>query len=161
MDKVVTPRTGRAAPEHSVPLSIIGAIGRSVLVILLTGYLNMQLQLSEIHVFLDFNERPIGVEGDWLRYVWSVLLIVLVVAAVLVYRVAIRGTVARLTALATLAVLVLMAIPMSSGPRINAPEGYPLVLHIVVEGAKSPLVFALIGAIIADILLGRRKVRAN
>jgi hypothetical protein len=120
----------------------------------------MQLQLAEIHVVLGFDERPIGVEGDWPRYVWPALLIALAAAAVLVYRAVIRGTAARLTALVTLAVLVLLAIPMVSGPRLNAPEGYPLLTHIAVEGAKSPLVFALIGALIADLIAARMRVRS-
>lgn len=161
MDKVVTQRTSGASPARSSALSIFSAVAGPVLAVLLAGYLTMQLQLSEIHAVWGFNDRLVSVEGDWPRYVWPALLIALAAASVLLYRVLIRGTAARLTALATLAVMVLLAIPMATGLRVNAPEGHPLVLHIAVEGAKSPLFFALIGALIADILLGRGKVRPN
>jgi cytochrome bd-type quinol oxidase subunit 2 len=151
-DRKGTARLSRAAA------TIVIAVAGPVLVMLLAGYITMQLQLVEAHAVLGFNDRLVSVEGDWPRYVWPVALILLVVAAVLVYRVAVRGTAARFTALAVLALLVLLAIPMASGPRIN-PEGYPLMTHIAVEGAKSPLVFALIGALVADFIAARSRVR--
>ncbi|MDQ0770970.1 hypothetical protein QF031_003719 [Pseudarthrobacter defluvii] len=128
------------------------------MVVLLAGYITMQLQLVEAHGYLGFNERFVSVEGDWLRYVWPVLLVALVAAAVLVYRVAGRGTVARLTTLGTLVLVVLLAIPMASGPRLNPDEHYPLMTYIAVEGAKSPVVLALIGALVADLIATRGRV---
>jgi hypothetical protein len=157
MDKVANQDRKSAAPAPGAAASIVIAVAGPVLVVLLAGYITMQLQLVEAHAVLGFNDRLVSVEGDWPRFVWPAVLIVLVVAAILVYLVAIRGSAARLTALAVFAVLVLLAIPMASGPRLN-PEGYPLMTHIAVEGAKSPLVFALVGALVADLIVARRRV---
>jgi hypothetical protein len=105
---------------------------------------------------LGFNDTFVSVEGDWPRYVWPALLIALAAAAVLVYRVAVRGTAARLTALGILVLVALLAIPMASGPRLN-PDEHPLMTYIAIEGAKSPVVFALIGALVADFIATRRR----
>jgi hypothetical protein len=158
MNKVASQDRKSAAPVPGAAAPIVVAVAGPVLVILLAGYITMQLQLVEAHAVLGFNDRLVSVEGDWPRYAWPVALILLVVAAVMVYRAAIRGVAARLTALALFAVLVLLAIPIASGPRLN-PEGYPLMTHIAVEGAKSPLVFALTGALVADLIAARRRVR--
>ena len=126
--------------------------------VLLAGYITVQLQLVEAHGYLGFNDRFVSVEGDWPRYVWPALLIALVAAAVLVYRVAVRSTAARLTTLGIFILVALLAVPMASGPRLNPDEHYPFMTYIAVEGAKSPLVLALIGAIVADLIVTRRRV---
>lgn len=158
MDKVASQdRTSTASGPRSAA-SILLAIAAPILVVLLAGYITMQLQLAEAHGYLGFNDRFVSVEGDWPRYVWPALLIALATAAVLVYRAAVRGTPARLTTLGILVLVALLAIPMASGPRLNPDEHYPLMTYIAVEGAKSPLVLALIGALVADLLATRRRV---
>ena len=54
-----------------------------------------------------------------------------------------------------LALVAMLAIPMASGPRLNPDEHYPLMTYIAMEGAKSPLVLALIGALVADLIASR------
>ncbi|MEW1943422.1 hypothetical protein AB0299_20510 [Pseudarthrobacter sp. NPDC080037] len=95
--------------------SILIAVAGPILVVLLAGYITMQLQLAEAHGYLGFNDRFVSVEGDWPRYVWRALLIALAAAAVLVYRVAVRSTAARLITLGILVLVALLAIPMASG----------------------------------------------
>jgi len=158
MDKVASQdRTSRTSgPRPAV--SILIAVAGPIFVVLLAGYITMQLQLVEAHGYLGFNDRFVSVEGDWPRYVWPALLITLVAAAVLVYRVALRGTAARLMTLGILVLVALLAIPMASGPRLNPDEHYPLMTYILIEGAKSPLVLALIGALAADLIASSRRV---
>lgn len=157
MNKVASQDRMSTASGPRSAASILIAVAGPILVVLLTGYITMQLQLAEAHGYLGFNDRFVSVEGDWPRYVWPALLIALAAAAVLVYRVAVRGTAARLTALGILVLVALLAIPMASGPRLNPDEHYPLMTYIAVEGAKSPLVFALIGALVADFIATRRR----
>ena len=151
-----TDRTRRASGPRSAA-SLLIAVAGPILVVLLAGYITMQLQLVEAHGFLGFNDRFVSVEGDWPRYVWPVLLIALVTAAVLIYRMAVRETAARLTTLGIFILVALLAIPMASGPRLNPDEHYPLMTYIAVEGAKSPLVLALIGVLAADLIATRRR----
>jgi hypothetical protein len=155
-DKASTPR----ASERKSAVSVFASLASALLLIILTGYLTMQLQLSEIHAFMGFDSRPVGVSGDWLPYVWRLSLILLALAAVVVYRIVIQGAAARLLALVTLAVVVFVASPIASGSRL-AEEQYPLLLAIAVEGAKSPLILGFIGAIAADLIARRRRAGAH
>ena len=102
--------------------------------------------------------RIVGVSGEWLPYVWRLGFVLLAAAAVLVYRLTIRGTAARLATLATLAVFATVASPIGSGLPLDE-EQYPLMLYMGIEGAKSPLTLALIGAILAELIIVARKGR--
>lgn len=155
MGKVASQDSKAPAPITGAVAPIVIAVAGPLLVILLAGYITMQLQLVEAHGFMGFNGRFISVDGDWLRYLWPAALIVLVVAAVLVYRAVVRSAAARFTALGVFALVALLAIPMASGLRLNPDEHYPLMTYVAVEGAKSPLVLALIGALIADLIASR------
>lgn len=156
MDQVASKDRTSTASGPRPAVSILIAIAGPILVVLLAGYLTTQLQLVEAHGLLGFNDRFVSIEGDWPRYLWPALLIALVAAAVLVYRATVHGTATRLTTLGIFVVVALLAIPIASGPRLNPDEHYPLITYIVVEGAKSPLVFTLIGALVADLIATRR-----
>ncbi|WP_255405378.1 hypothetical protein [Sinomonas sp. R1AF57] len=158
MNKVASQDRMSTASGPRWASSILIAVAGPIVVVLLAGYITMQLQLAEAHGYLGFNDRIVGVEGDWPRYVWPALLIALAAAAVLVYRVAVHGTAARLITLGILVLVALLAIPMASGPRLNPDEHYPLMIYIAVEGAKSPLVLALIGALVVDFIASRRRL---
>ncbi|MBT2597837.1 hypothetical protein J7I92_21875 [Arthrobacter sp. ISL-72] len=129
-----------------------------MLVILLTGYLTMQLQAAYANALLGFNFRVVGVPGEWLPYVWRLGFVLLAAAAILVYRVAIRGTAARLTTLTILAVFAIIGSPIGSGLPLDEKQ-YPLMLFMGVEGAKSPFTLVLIGAIMAELISEARKAR--
>jgi hypothetical protein len=107
-----------------------------------------------------FDARAVGVSADWLPYVWRLSLILLALAAVTVYRVVLQGTAARIVALATLAAVAFIATPMATGSHV-AEEQQSLILGIAVEGAKSPLILALIGAGVADLIARRQRTRAQ
>ncbi|MFE4541283.1 hypothetical protein [Arthrobacter sp. NPDC056727] len=143
-------------PGSAVP--IVVALAGPLLVVLLTGYLTMQLQAAYANAVLGFNFRIVGVSGEWLPYVWRLAFVLLAVAAVLVYRLTIRATAARLATLTTLAVLATVASPIGSGLPLDE-EQYPLMLYMGIEGAKSPFTLALIGAIFAELIIVARKGR--
>lgn len=155
MEKVASQDRKFPKPITEAVAPMVVAVAGPLLVILLAGYITMQLQLVEAHGFTGFNDRFISVAGDWLRYLWPAVLVVLVVAAVLIYRAAVRSAAARFTALGVFALVAMLAIPMASGPRLNPDEHYPLMTYIAMEGAKSPLVLALIGALVADLIASR------
>lgn len=147
------------APERTSASFVVAAVAGPLLLVVPVGYLALQLQASEAHAFLGFDSRPVGIEGDWLPYVWRLSLILLVVFAVMGYRRAIRGTSARIAALAILAAIIASS-TVASVPRMTE-EQYPLLLQIVVEGAKSPLILALLGVVIADVMDSRRRTQAH
>lgn len=155
-DKASATRVSGRRPAISAVASVIGAL----LLIFLTGYLTMQLQLSEIHAFMGFDSRAVGVSGDWLPYVWRLSLILLALAAVLVYRLVVQSTAARFLALVTLAVVVVIVSPIASGSRL-VEEQYPLLLAIAVGGAKSPMILAFIGAVAADLIARRQRTPSH
>lgn len=143
------------ARERSSVLSVVGALVGAAVLIVLAGYLTMQLQLSRIDAVMGFDSRAVAVSGDWLPYVWVLSLVLLAFAAAVFYRAVIQGTPARLVAVIALAVVAFLSSPVASGSDV-AEEQQSLVLGIVFEGAKSPLVLALIGVGAAD-LIARRK----
>jgi hypothetical protein len=108
---------------------------------------------------MGFDSRAVGVSGNWLPYVWVLSLVLLALAAAVFYRVVLRGTSARLTALITLAAVAFLASPVETGSDVAA-EQQSLVLGILFEGAKSPLVLALVGVGAAN-LFAKRRGRAN
>ncbi|MFC9351517.1 hypothetical protein [Arthrobacter sp. NPDC057013] len=145
-------------PELESIISVVAAAAGSVLAVLLTGYLSMQLQAAYAGGFLGFNFRPVGVAGEWLPYVWRLGFVLLAVAAVLVHRLLIRTTAARLVALTIFVVFVVIGSPVGSGLPLDE-EQRPLMLFMFTEGAKSPFTLVLIGGIIADLILEARRVR--
>ena len=163
MEKTDSPATGNtvSTSKRSSALSVVIAGVGSLVVICLTGYLTMQLQLSEIHAVLGLDGRAVGVPGDWLPYVWRLCLILVGLAAVLTYRLLVDGKPARLVALALMTVAALWATPLASGGPRAGEEQYPLLVYILIEGAKSPLVLALIGAVLAGLVGSRSKRRAE
>ncbi|MFC9352032.1 MULTISPECIES: hypothetical protein [Terrabacteria group] len=160
MEKLTSPDKKNSGstlqPGSAVP--VVVALAGSVLVILLTGYLTMQLQAAYANAVLGFNFRVVGVSGEWLPYVWRLGFVLLAVAAVLIYRLTIRGTAARLATLTTLAVFATVASPIGSGLPLDEDQ-YPLMLYIGIEGAKSSLTLALIGAIVVELIIVSRKGR--
>lgn len=87
MEKTISPNPASAtlAAKRRLALSIITAVAGSTSAVGFTGYLTMQLQLSEIHAVLGFDSRAVGVPGDWLPYVWRLSLVLLALAAVLAF----------------------------------------------------------------------------
>jgi thiol:disulfide interchange protein len=160
MEKLTSPdkKSSGSTLQLGSAVPIVTASAGPVLVILLTGYLTMQLQAAYANAFLGFNVRLVGVPGEWLPYVWRLGFVLLAVAAILVYRLAIRGTTARLVALTILAVFSIIASPIGSGLPLDE-ERYPLMLYMGVEGAKSPFTLALIGAIVAELIFEARRAR--
>jgi hypothetical protein len=162
MEKLTSPHreSTTPAPEHRPAVAVVAALAGALLLILLTGYLTMQLLMSEMSAFMAFDARAVGVSADWLPYVWRLSLILLALAAVTVYRVVLQGTAARIVALATLAAVAFIATPIATGSHV-AEEQQSLILGIAVEGAKSPLILALIGAGVADLVVRRQRTRAQ
>lgn len=80
-------------------------------------------------------------------------LVLLALAVVLAYRLLIQGMPARLVTLAILASVALLATPMASGGPRAGEEQYPLLTYVLIEGAKSPLILSLIGAVLAHLVL--------
>lgn len=139
--------------------TVVSALVGAAVLIVLAGYLTMQLQLSRIDAVMGFDSRAVGVSGDWLPYLWVLSLVLLAFAAAVFYRVVLRGTSARLTALITLAAVAFLASPVASGSDVAA-EQQSLVLGILFEGAKSPLVLALVGVGAAN-MFAQRRGRSN
>ena len=162
MEKLTSPHRASTTPtpERRPAVAVVAALAGSLLLILLTGYLTMQLLMSEMSAFMAFDSRAIGVSADWLPYVWRLSLILLALAAVMVYRVVLQGIAARIVALATLAAVAFIATPMATWSHV-AEEKQSLILGIAVEGAKSPLILALIGAGVADLVARRQRTRAQ
>ncbi|MFP3463518.1 hypothetical protein R5O87_21990 [Arthrobacter globiformis] len=160
MDKLASTdkNTASSTPERGSVASVLAAAVASVLVVFVTGYLSMQLQAAYAGGFLGFNFRPVGVAGGWLPYVWRLGFVLLAVAAVLVHRLLIRTTAARLSALTILVVLAVMGSPVGSGLPVDE-EQHPLMLFMLTEGAKSPFTLVLIGAIVANMILEARRAR--
>ncbi|GGI02391.1 hypothetical protein ACFFGR_16985 [Arthrobacter liuii] len=155
MEKTVNedPKSAVSGPGPAAATALIG----SLLLLGLTGYLSMQLKLSEIHLFLGFDSRVFGVSGDWLPYVWRLSLVLSVLAAIIAYRALIRDTQSRVVILAVLAAAAAIASPVAfAGPQ--PAEAQPsLLLYVAVEGAKSPAILALIGAVLADLMTSSRR----
>ena len=148
------------APERGPAIAVVTAVAGSLLLIVLTGYLTMQLVMSEMGAFMTLDSRAVGISTGWLPSVWRLSLILLALAAVMVHRSIVRGTTARIVALATLAAVVFIGTTMTTGPH-PAGEQQSLILVIAAEGAKSPLVLALIGAGVADLVARRQPTRAQ
>jgi hypothetical protein len=159
MDKTTSPRRTEALlPSRTGPtFSIAAALVWSLCVIILTGYLTIQLQLSEAGAPpVDFNARAIPVLAEWLPYLVRAGFVLLALAAILGYRVAARTRAMRVVTLVALIVAVfagtttMRPLPMDGEPQ-------PIALFSIINGATSPLIFALIGAVIADLISVRRR----
>ncbi|MDN4643109.1 hypothetical protein [Arthrobacter sp. PsM3] len=161
MEKTTSPsRTGALPASRTGPiLSIVAALAGPLCVIFLTGYLTIQLQLSEVGApLLDFSARPILAGGEWVPYLVRAAFVLLAVAVVLGYRVAARTGAARVVTLTVLIAAVfagantLRPVPMDGEPQ-------PIALFSLINGATSPFTLALIGAVIADLISIRRRNR--
>lgn len=148
------------APERGPAIAVVTAVAGSLLLILLTGYLTMQLVMSGMSAFMTFDSRAVGILAGWLPYVWRLSLILLALAAVMVHRNILRGTAGRIVALATLAAVAFIGTMMTTGQH-PAGEQQSLILVIAAEGAKSPLILALIGVGVADLVARRQPTRAQ
>ncbi|MEC5193480.1 MULTISPECIES: hypothetical protein [unclassified Arthrobacter] len=162
MEKVTSPNQIEASPASRTGpiLSIVAALVGPLCVIFLTGYLTIQLQLSQIFApLLGFNARPIPVAGEWLPYVVRAAFVLLAVAAILGYRAAARTGAARVVTLVILMAAVfagantLQPVPMDVEPQ-------PIALFSLINGATSPFTLALIGAVIVDLITSRRRTKA-
>ncbi|MDN3937020.1 hypothetical protein QWJ39_11930 [Arthrobacter sp. YD4] len=148
------------APERGPAIAVVTAVAGSLLLILLTGYLTMQLVMSGMGAFMTLDSRAVGISNGWLPYAWRLSLILLALAAVMAHRKILRGTAARIVALATLAAVAFIGTVMTTGPH-PAGEQQSLILVIAAEGAKSPLILALIGAGVTDLVARRQPTRAQ
>lgn len=159
MDQTTSPRRIEALPpSRTGPMfSIAAALVGPVCVIILAGYLTIQLQLSEAGAPpVDFNARPIPVLAEWLPYLVRAGFVFLALAAILGYRVAVRTGAARVATLVVLIVAVFAgATTMRPLPMDGEPQ--PIALLGLINGAISPFIFALIGAVIADLINVRRR----
>ena len=159
MDKTTSPSRTEASPASRTGsgLSLAAAVVGPVCVIFLTGYLTIQLQLSEVNApLLDFNARPIPVVAEWVPYSVRAAFVLLAVAAILGSRVTARTGAARVVTLVVLVAAVfagantLEPVPMDGEPQ-------PIALFSLINGATSPFTLALIGAVIADLISVRRQ----
>jgi hypothetical protein len=162
MEKLGSPNhIGTLSASRTGPiLSIVAALVGPLCVIFLTGYLTIQLQLSEIGVLLGFNSRPVPVAAEWLPYLVRTALVLLALAAVLGYRLAARTGAARVV---TLVVLVAAAFVGANTLRPVPEDGEPhtIALFSFMNGAASPFTLALIGAVIVDLISARQRTRAK
>ena len=159
MDKTTSPRRTEALPPSRTgpTFSIAAALVGSLCVIILTGYLTIQLQLSEAGAPpVDFNARPIPVLAEWLPYLVRAGFVLLALASILGYRMAARtGAVRVVTLVALIVAMVAGTTTMRPIPMDGEPQ--PIALFSLINGATSPFIFALIGAIIADLISVRRR----
>lgn len=162
MEKTTSPSRLEAAPaaRGGPILPMAAALVGTLCVVFLTGYLTIQLQLAEAGApFLDFNARPIPVSAKWSPLLARAAFVLLAVAAVLGYRLAIRSWAARIVTLVVLIAAVfagantLRPVPMAGEPQ-------PIALFSPINGAASPFILALIGAVIADLISVRRRNKA-
>ncbi|MEV7135807.1 hypothetical protein AB0N24_23355 [Arthrobacter sp. NPDC093128] len=159
MENVTSPSRIDALPASrtSPILSIAAALVGPLCVIFLTGYLTIQLQLSEIGApLLDFNASPIPVVAQWVPYFVRAVLVLLALAAILGYRLVARTEAARIV---TLVVLVAAAFAgaYTSRPLPMDGEPQPIALFSLINGATSPFILALIGAVIVDLIVNRSR----
>ncbi len=158
MDKTKSPSRTEALPSRTGPIfSIVAALVGPLCVVFVAGYLTIQLQLSEAGAFLlDFNARSIPAGTAWAPYLVRAAFVLLALAAILGYRVAARTGAARVVTLVVLIAAVfaganmLRPLPMDGEPQ-------PIALFSLINGATSPFIFALIGAVIADLISVRRR----
>jgi hypothetical protein len=160
MEKQASPdRTRAMTGSRTGPvLSVVAALVGPVCVIFLTGYLTIQLQLSEAGApLLNFDSQPVFADG-WSPspYLIRAALVLLALAAVLGYRWAVRTDTARLLTLVVLVVAV-FAGAYALRPIPNDGEPHPLGLYSLINGAISPFTLALIGAVIADLIARRQR----
>jgi hypothetical protein len=164
MEKATSPnQIGTLSTSRTGPiLSIVAALVGPLCVVFLTGFLTIQLQMSEIGApLLDFNSRPVPVTGAWLPYLLRAGLVLLALAAVLGYRLAARTSAARVV---TLVVLVAAAFvgAYTLRPVPEDGESHPIALFSLMNGAASQFTLALVGAVIVDMISARqRRRRAN
>lgn len=159
MEKVASPaRIETSSAPRSGPIrSIVAALVGPICVVFLTGYLAIQLQLSEIGApLLDLNGRPVHVASEWLPFLLRAALVLLSAGAILGYRLAVRTEAATVV---TLVVLVLTAFAGAYTSRPLPMDGEPqlIALFSFINGATSLFILALIGAGIADLISGRRR----
>lgn len=161
MEKLSSPDQAKRtrAREFDSVLAVVSALVGAAVLIVLAGYLTMQLQLSRIDAVMGFDSRAVGVSGDWLPYVWVLSLVLLAFTAAVFYRFALRGTLARSTALIALAAVALLASPVASGSDVAVGQ-QSLILGILFEGAKSPLVLALVGVGAANLFAKRKRTQS-
>jgi hypothetical protein len=154
MDKTSSPGRLEALPASRTGsiLSIAAALVGPLCVIFLTGYLTIQLQLSEAGApLLDLNARPIPAAAEWAPYMVRAAFVLLALAAILGYRMAARTGAARVVTLVVLIAAVfagantLRPVPMDGEPQ-------PIALFSLISGATSPFTLALIGAVIAHLI---------
>lgn len=160
MEKLASPdkKNSDSALQPGSAVPIVVALAGPPLVVLLTGYLTMQLQAAYGNALFGFNFRVVGVAGEWLPYLWRLGFVLLALAAILLYRLAIRGAAARLATLVLLTVFAILASPIGSGLPVDE-EQYPLMLYMGIQGAQSPFTLVLIGAIVAELITGAVKNR--
>lgn len=157
-DQTKSPGRTEALPSRKGPIfSIVAALVGPLCVVFVAGYLTIQLQLSEAGAFLlDFNARPIPVVPAWAPYLVRAAFVLLALAAILGYWMAARTGAARVVTLAVLIAAVfaganmLRPLPMDGEPQ-------PIALFSLINGATSPFIFALIGAVVADLISVRRR----
>lgn len=139
-------------------LSLIAALLGPLFVVFTTGYLLIQLELSQAGApLLDFNARPVPATGAWVQYAVRAGLVLLGLAAVLGYRFVSRTMASRVL------ILVVLTVAASVGAytlRTFPTDGEPLPIPLVslMHGAESPFILALIGAALAGLRrnVGRR-----
>ena len=162
MERIASPSRIEASPASRTGpiLSIVAALVGPLCVIFVTGYLTIQLQLSEVNApLLDLNARPIPVVAEWVPYSVRAAFVLLAVAAILGYRVAARTGASRVVTLIVLIAAVfvgantLQPVPMDGEPQ-------PIALFSLINGATSPFILALIGAVIVDLISVRRRRKA-
>lgn len=151
-----TPRF-RASPAVALLAALVGL----VCVIFLTGYLTIQLQLSDAGApLLGFDAQPVVSAGRSAPYLVRAAFVLLAAAAVLGYRLAVRTDAARLVSLVVLASAVVAGTlayrPLADAvASVGAPRD--LGLASLISGATSPFTLALIGAVVADLLSRHRR----
>jgi hypothetical protein len=146
-------RTGSALP-------VITALVGSVAVVVLAGYLILEMEAAAAGALFDITGQPIAVSGEWVPYAIRAGLVVLFLVAVLVHRRLVNTRPARLTALAVLTVSALIAAYMFR-PLLDAQaagqDQQSLLLVSFIHGAISPYTLAMIGAVAASLIPDRRR----
>lgn len=158
MEKVTDPgRTGATSQAHRSNLLafMVGIVG-PLLLIAATGYLTIQLELSEIGAPLfDLASRPVDAAAPWTAYLIRIALVVLSVVAFLVYRTACRPWASRLVVLVILVIASFLG-SYTLRPLPSGGEPEPMIWLSFIYGATSPFILALVGAVLIDVISTRR-----
>lgn len=137
MERIASPSRIEASPASRTGpiLSIVAALVGPLCVIFVTGYLTIQLQLSEVNApLLDLNARPIPVVAEWVPYSVRAAFVLLAVAAILGYRVAARTGASRVvTFIVLIAAVFVGANTLQPVPMDGEPQ--PIALFSLINGA--------------------------